>query len=658
MAYGIERIGTISQADVERACLSMGLPSDAFSGPDGDDPRLEVIRSLDTLDVEACPGSGKTTLLVAKLGILADRWQQKGQGICVISHTNAARAEIGARLSTNSTSYSLLQHPHFIGTIHSFVNEFLALPWLRSNGKNVKIIDTELAEKDRRWRLPYGTRTYLENQYEYTPLIYTKPDFSGNRHPPHTATAKSIQKACRESTAAGFYCFDEMFVWAYELINKHPEVITTIRQRFPLVLVDEVQDNSRLQSEFIHKLFCDGDAPSIWQRYGDSNQAIYGGTSTDTGGTTHPFPGTNKIDLPNSFRFGQSIASIAAPLGLRPQPLIGRGPTTSKINHPSCQNAIFLFDDQSILQVLPTYAQYLIDAFTPEALVHGDFTAVAAVHRSDKTDKLPRFMGHYAPDYTSQLAGQQPKPSTLGMYLACARMELSTAGSTSPVVNRFAEGILHAIHLSTSDFATQTRKSPHRHVLELLSEHDAARHQYQDALEYLIACKSAPKKSEWPEFTSAIKAIAGTIARVEIAEHDNYFEWTDSEAFTDAIAVGPLGRENRFLYPGIDPKVTIRLGSIHGVKGETHTATLVLESFQKAHQLKTLIPWLTGKKPKISTDNTGENSALMERLKLHYVAMTRPSHLLCLALRKDALKDRELDLIRKTGWTIIDCTSS
>jgi DNA helicase-2/ATP-dependent DNA helicase PcrA len=57
--------------------------------------------NLDTIDFEACPGSGKTTLLVAKLAVLALRWRHRNQGICVLSHTNAARNEIGVKLGNS-----------------------------------------------------------------------------------------------------------------------------------------------------------------------------------------------------------------------------------------------------------------------------------------------------------------------------------------------------------------------------------------------------------------------------------------------------------------------------------------------------------------------------------------------------------------------------
>ena len=56
----------IADTAIPWVCGVLGLPATAFSGPDGQDPRLTVLKSLATLDIEACPGSGKTTLLVAK----------------------------------------------------------------------------------------------------------------------------------------------------------------------------------------------------------------------------------------------------------------------------------------------------------------------------------------------------------------------------------------------------------------------------------------------------------------------------------------------------------------------------------------------------------------------------------------------------------------
>lgn len=72
----------------------------------------------------------------------------------------------------------------------------------------------------------------------------------------------------------------------------------------------------------------------------------------------------------------------------------------------------------------------------------------------------------------------------------------------------------------------------------------------------------------------------------------------------------PLGNANVFRYPPDNPKINIRLNSIHAVKGETHTATLVMESFYHAYHLKKLKGWLLGKK----CGGASENSNMQQRL--------------------------------------------
>src|ERR1035437_239014 len=113
----------IGDDDVRWAAVQLGLTELSFFGKQGDDPRKTVIQSKTNLDVAACPGSGKTTVLIAKLAILAKKWKHNTRGICVLSHTNVARREIEKHLGNSSEGQRLLSYPHFVGTIHSFVNE-------------------------------------------------------------------------------------------------------------------------------------------------------------------------------------------------------------------------------------------------------------------------------------------------------------------------------------------------------------------------------------------------------------------------------------------------------------------------------------------------------------------------------------------------------
>ena len=91
-----------------------------------DNERIAVLQYLESCDVQACPGSGKTTAMVAKIVILAQKLVGTNSGICALSHTNAARDEIGKSLGPFASL--LFKHPNFVGTIQVFTDVFLAIP--------------------------------------------------------------------------------------------------------------------------------------------------------------------------------------------------------------------------------------------------------------------------------------------------------------------------------------------------------------------------------------------------------------------------------------------------------------------------------------------------------------------------------------------------
>lgn len=643
-------LNEISDADIEWVCAAMGLPFGAFND-DQNSPRIEVLKAVNTIDIEACPGSGKTTLLVAKLAILAKSWSFPNEGMCILSHTNAAREEIGGRLSNTSVGQLILKNPHFVGTIHSFVNEYLAIPWLRAQSKEIRFIDNDTAQKDRWARLPFKTRMYLNNQHSKPYLTYTKSDYSGNSFPDHTDTHRNILQACKASSEAGYYCHDEMFVWAEDLITHHPEVIETIRLRFPVVFIDEVQDNSEEQSKLLYKLFMEGTSTVIRQRFGDSNQAIYSRSGAN-GALTDKFPNGTVIDLPNSFRFGQRIADIANPLAVRPQGLIGKGPSTNKGVEESIQNVLFIFDDASIKNVLPEYAIHITKTFSKEILRTGLFTAISGVHKADKDDNLPRFMGHYYDDYNPIQGNSPVAPKSLAQYFEIAKLKISLSNTTLPVVNSLASAIFQIVENCNVSVLPSGRKSSHKALVELIQD-EITKDIYFELINLLIEEKCIYSENDWNSFIApGVRLIAASVANVALPEPltSNFLEWYGAvEGATSSSLTG-----TSFQFPKDNPEVSIRLSSIHRAKGETHTGTLVLESFHKAHHLKMLKPWLLGKKPKKDTDNSTENSALLDRLKLHYVAMTRPSHMLCLAMISDSFKDKELTTLSNMGWIIND----
>ncbi len=115
---------------------------------------------MDTMDVIAVQGSGKTTVLLAKLHILAQRMPfNDGKGICVLTHTNVAIDEIKERLGSKADV--LFSYPNFFGTIQSFVDKYLAIPYysLKTNSRSI-IIDPKYYEERMEKRFIYGFENF------------------------------------------------------------------------------------------------------------------------------------------------------------------------------------------------------------------------------------------------------------------------------------------------------------------------------------------------------------------------------------------------------------------------------------------------------------------------------------------------------------------
>jgi DNA helicase-2/ATP-dependent DNA helicase PcrA len=653
----------LSDQDVRWITDLLRLPEKAFTGNNNDDPRLEALKSQKAMDVEACPGSGKTTLLVAKLGTLSRGWKDATRGICVLSHTNVARREIEAGLGSTAEGQRIMAYPHFVGTIHSFINEFLSLPWLRSLGYEIRAIDDEACLAWRWKQLPYKTRLALEKSGKDENCLRVKAvDFSVGKIPwgrgflqTDGETYKAIQSVCRSTSGEGLFCYDEMFMWANNLLDHCPEAVAALRQRFPLLFIDEVQDNSEMQSALLHRIFIDSPAPVIRQRFGDINQAIFQYTGQE-GAATDVFPAQAATwPIPNSHRFGQQIADFADSLAVIPQGLVGNGPSRRIIQTDTQgKHTIFLFDDATIPYVMNSYAGYLVELFSEQELAGGIFTAVGAVHRPGEQDNnRPRHVGHYWPQYDYQLTSSQPKPSTFFQYVSVARKQSAESGEAHQGIQLVADGILRMSRILSPINTPSNRRRTHLQVLELLGEEAELKLAYLGFQKRVAICNDMPNKRDWEQsWVPVLQSIASVVSKEPDAEPLASFLEYSSESDADGIARS--AQDNIFRHPGDTQKVKVRVGSIHSVKGETHTATLVLDTFYYKHNLSALKSWLLGQK----SGGSGESAQSITRLKLHYVAMTRPSHLLCLATKDATFSAAELAILQERGWRLARVTRS
>jgi hypothetical protein len=452
-----------------------------------------------------------------------------------------------------------------------------------------------------------------------------------------------------------------MFVWANDLMDKMPGVVRIVRSRFPLLFIDEAQDNSEQQSAILYRVFMNGDRAVTRQRFGDKNQAIYDFVNAQAA-KTDAFPcEAVKTDLRNSFRFGPGIAKLADPLGLVPYTLVGLGPRRPLASRPlEGIHTVFLFSDHDASKVLNAYGHLLLETFSESELRAGVFTAVGLVHRGLADDHKPRHVGHYWEHYDPELTNRDPRPSTFVQYLFVGIARAEAIGETYPATEKIAEAILRLAGMVDEAAAWSRQRPDHRSILEVLKNQGSAQADYEELIAVLVAKRETLTKDTWEDrWVGVVRKIAIIIAGTPLcAEASRFLAWHEDLEERAKTAGIRKSLDNIYRFQKDGRQVAIRVGSIHSVKGETHTATLVLDTFWQdrsgRHNLELLLPWLIGSN--LGAASTGERQQV--RLKAHYVAMTRPTHLLCLAMKEGAfekngaLDDQLIQKLTARGWQV------
>lgn len=665
-------IPEITDEDIEWVQLLLGL--DPF-----DRSRRDFLKRLSTVDLSACPGSGKTTLIVAKLAILAKKWPHRIKGICVLSHTNAARQQIEHRLGRTVVGQKLLAYPHFIDTIHGFANRFLALPWLYSNGYPPPTIDDELTTAQRRRILGEkgyrSVQVFLNKKHtDFDKLRICGRDLSfdlGGKQFPAKPSAQSFQHAKRaiESAAQdGYFCYDEMFVWARALLEDHTKLPDWLALRFPLVILDEMQDTFERQKSMLSVVFPRNSNKIAIQRIGDPNQEIFDLPDAKSGtGDTYPDPEPAQcLSIPNSYRFGNEIAGLASPFAVHPvetDGLSGIGPKEPAAAQER-QHTIFVFPDNSTKGLLEAFAQHALEVLGDSLVTQGTVHAVGHIHQDDPEvvpghAHYPKSIGHYWNGYVIEISRADANPRTLAQYVRVAQGLLSGGWTLSPAVDKIASGTIELARRigEIGDLKRKTRK--HRAVLDALVGNADSLAGYRGLLMRFLVERSAPCKRWWPSHAKDFTAVAAALCngRTNTRKAASFLIWPEDAVSLDTNAAGRSSdlSPNTFRYNSGRETIDIRLGSIHSVKGQTHLATLLLNTYWYAHSAKEMMPWLLGEK----SNGKGTGSRNTQRLRHTYVAMTRPSHLLCLAVPRSALGsnstlDKNIATLKGRGWRVAE----
>ncbi len=600
---------------------------------------LDVLLETGSFDVQACPGSGKTTAVATKIVVLLDDWRASG-GICVLTHTNVAREEIERRLAASQVGSVALRSPHFVGTIQSFIQTFVALPYLRAKGITVEQIDTAAfaSAADREYSGKYFSlrgwlkkqtragqpekRSYRDLEYDATSDKLTFDGKSIGLQDPSKPAYKDLQQLKDVLAERGIFRHGDMFHYADRYLKEYPWITSVLRRRFPVVIIDEMQDTSARQEALLERLF----PPNLVavQRFGDENQKIYDADSGEE--DTNSFPREPVRNIGHSRRFGGFIASKIATIAPRKQTILGDETVVSG------RHTIFLFDESTIFDVIPAFAQ-LAQAELRD--VHDPCIKAVGHRKRPSADggKFPNSIGSYVygfvPDPVTAITG------TDGLRLRVERAKLAAARSDH---RDAANQVLIAIRMILARWGIAER--PHQ-VLAKIMQNIRSRRNFGAAVLALLK-RDVSDEPAWivllhPLFAELISA-AGCPAP---SAATSFAKWTEVDVAGSATSPNAKGDT---LLPRIDVQ------TIHSVKGENHDATLVLETQFNKHDVSLILKYLT--------DEATRKAPLSKKAVMHhrrmFVAMSRPRRLLCLAAATARVTDQMRTEFVEQGWHLID----
>lgn len=608
-----------------------------------DEERIAIIENFrESFDVNACPGSGKTTVLLAKLIILSRKMPLKnGQGICVLTHTNVAIDEIKNRLGEKSDI--LFKYPNYFGTIQSFINKYLAIPYFKKiTGENIKNIDNDAYYSN--------LRRVAKNYY---PRIQNAIDFCIEKQVGNYRDGEKIENfvkfisskpikivnnkivICNWSGASledrdyyeelysivsdGVLKYDHTYLFAKAYIEEYPNLTNCFSKRFQYVFIDEMQDTDIVQANILEKIFNIVES-SIVQRFGDINQRI-GLSAEDNGWRLLD----NVKYINSSKRYGAEIVRFLQPLRI-----LKEGDMKGNNSIYTIEPHIIIFNDNSIRKVINKFIdiinKYNLDTSKGKIKVIGKIgIPVESPNLSIKS-------------YTDSYIKHNNKGSNNKKY---DKLILSKN------LKEFYDNIISIIVLSLDYNNKKITSSEFIRYIQLENNEEfLVFKSYIKKWFCNISINSEECLKDIIEVTSnLLSQLKKFNFKRDVLEEILVANTSKEIAKLEEVAVTELDNKN---------VVIDDINTVFGVKGETHLATLYLESKlidrdgknRRSDMIK-ILDYMLGKNSVVAPEDE-------EAIIAAYVAMSRAQRLTCIAISYETIQGR-IKEFKEYGYEIMPC---
>ena len=550
--------------------------------------------------VRACPGSGKTYCVSARLARLINYWKEGYTGIAALSFTNVAWIEFDKYYKEEFSSNQSISFPHFLGTLDSFINQFIFLPFghlvMKCNRRPTLVGE------------PYGSWTWRNyerdpNQYfdkcsfdvngELIPITHAQNfqfSWKKNKNGDTNGNVNNLLAAKNILIASGYANQSDANYFAMRILEQFLLIRQAIALRFSTLIVDEAQDTSEVQMRIIdllassglNEIMLVGDPDQAIFEWNGAKPALYNNKIVEWG---------NEVLLNENRRSSQHICNCTY--------------NFSSLDHPSTSINIDVINWNFHPTVI-TYNNNL-----PEVV--NSFLDICTANQIQLSDKTISVL-YRGKGMINEIIGVQKIPFGVNHW-----------DNQNKFTKDFAKG---KYHYDQGDFKTGF-KLIEKATIKM--ENDIA----------VCSEELIDKKIEKIGF---IKHRTIVFNFIQLLPNTNTLlgNWIQlanigfaSKGIPFSLQINPASNNFSFsqIFLNEDDYITednYRIGTVHSVKGETFDATLLILKEKTTHNAKYT--------KLLATINPPSNH---EEIRIAYVGMTRPRKILMLAV-----PDNE----SKTAW--------
>jgi DNA helicase II / ATP-dependent DNA helicase PcrA len=496
----------------------------------------------------------------------------------------------------------------------------------------------------------------------------------------NTDSGAELKKFFEDLRSNGLLKYRDSFELANYFLTQHPQVKSILKNRFKFVFIDEMQDLEDYQIRIIDDIFFEENSKTVIQRIGDINQSIY--SSGKKVKVECDWKPRCPVYLNNSHRLTNEIAKLVNCFTLNPQIGLNGKPRFKVEGLRVLDNPIkphlFLFDKHTAGITIQNKFEDLIKSFNLDITDSGKKNGFKIIgwstiwdndeQKSDKDGNKKIRLKDLFWDYSKESKTKKEHFDCLKKYLQLYDQEKKTFESVRKSILNALVQVLRIEGINKAPNIVYRKSSLIEFVVNKGDE------EYNSFKAKLFQwCFNLVIKKEFDEVYESVKQFIEDVFikwnwTNEVEPKQRFIE--KAKDFIDSSSYD--FHKNQNSDTGNEAIITnpynIEINSVHAVKGQTHCATMYVETSYHEYEtrkLKVICRKATKTKPVVCLPyplylqehayRQNEDIRAKEALKMMYVGFSRPTHLLCFAALKDNIED--ISYYDKAGWEIIDLTT-